>query len=155
MTARAEYAVRAMLQLAADGEGALVKSDDLAARQQIPPHFLVDILTDLRKARLVRSQRGAVGGYALARSPDTITIADVLRCIDGPLASVHDTNISELDYTGPTEALAEVWRALRASIRSVLEGTTLADVVSGRLPAHVLDLAGDYRSQELDRRGPR
>lgn len=152
MSAKAEYAVRAMTQLAVAGPGSLVKTDDLAKAQGIPPQFLVDILSELRADRLVRSHRGRDGGYELARPADQISIADVLRCIDGPLASVRDIALGDLDYTGPTTALTDVWRALRASMRSVLEQTSLADVAGGALPDHVTRLASDYRLQE-DRRG--
>ena len=151
MSAKAEYAVRAMTQLAAAAPGVLVKTDDLAKAQGIPAQFLVDILSDLRADRLVRSHRGRDGGYELGRPAGQISIADVLRCIDGPLASVRDIGLGELDYTGPTTALADVWRALRASMRSVLEETSLADVASGSLPGHVGKLARDYRSQENHR----
>jgi Rrf2 family protein len=149
MSAKAEYAVRAMVQLAT--AQTLVKADDLAAAQGIPPQFLVDILSDLRTDRLVRSQRGRDGGYELARPATGISIADVLRCIDGPLASVRDIGLGDLPYTGPTAALTDLWRALRASMRSVLEETSLADVAAGKLPEHVCGLAADYRSQERQR----
>lgn len=151
MSAKAEYAVRAMVQLATTEAGVIVKTDDLAKAQGIPPQFLVDILSDLRTDRLVRSHRGRDGGYELARAADQISIADVLRCIDGPLASVRDMGLGDLPYSGPTEALTDVWRALRASMRSVLEGTSLADVAAGDLPAYVADLADDYRDQEAIR----
>ena len=154
MSAKAEYAVRAMTQLASVDGGGLVKTDDLAKAQGIPAQFLVDILSDLRSDRLVRSHRGRDGGYELARPATEISIADVLRCIDGPLASVRDIGLGDLPYTGPTQALTDVWRALRASMRSVLEKTTLADVASGNLPDHVVMLARDYLEQE-DRRGHR
>ena len=100
----------------------------------------------------MRSHRGRDGGYELARPATEISIADVLRCIDGPLASVRDIGLGDLPYTGPTKALTDVWRALRASMRSVLEKTTLADVASGHLPDHVVALARDYLEQE-NRRG--
>ena len=148
MSAKAEYAVRAMVQLATVASGTLVKTDDLAQAQGIPPQFLVDILTNLRTDRLVRSHRGREGGYELARPGNEISIADVLRCIDGPLASVRDIGLGDLPYSGPTAALTDVWRALRASMRSVLEETTLADVAAGALPKHVAKLADDYRDQE-------
>ena len=154
MSAKAEYAVRAMTQLASVDGGGVVKTDDLAKSQGIPAQFLVDILSDLRTDRLVRSHRGRDGGYELARPATEISIADVLRCIDGPLASVRDIGLGDLPYTGPTQALTDVWRALRASMRSVLEKTTLADVASGNLPDHVVALARDYRVQET-RRGHR
>jgi Rrf2 family protein len=151
MSAKAEYAVRAMVQLATVEEGELVKTDDLARAQGIPPQFLVDILSDLRTDRLVRSHRGREGGYELARPAAEISIADVLRCIDGPLASVRDIGLGDLPYSGPTAALTDVWRALRASMRSVLEQTSLADVASGALPEHVHKMADDYRNQEEQR----
>lgn len=154
MSAKAEYAVRAMTQLASVDGGGVVKTDDLAKSQGIPAQFLVDILSDLRTDRLVRSHRGRDGGYELARPATEISIADVLRCIDGPLASVRDIGLGDLPYTGPTQALTDVWRALRASMRSVLEKTTLADVAGGSLPDHVVGLARDYLEQE-NRRGHR
>ena len=154
MSAKAEYAVRAMVQLASADDGVLVKTDDLAHAQGIPPQFLVDILSDLRTDRLVRSHRGRDGGYELARPAAEISIADVLRSIDGPLASVRDIGLAELQYSGPTTALTDLWRALRAGMRSVLEETSLADVAAGKLPDHVRRLADDYRDQER-RRGHR
>ena len=154
MSAKAEYAVRAMTELASIPAGDLLTTEEIAKSQGIPPQFLVDILSDLRADRLVRSHRGRDGGYELARPAEQISIADVLRCIDGPLASVRDIGLGDLPYSGPTVALADVWRALRASMRSVLEETTLADVVSGDLPAHVDRMARDYLSQE-NRRGRR
>lgn len=151
MSAKAEYAVRAMVQLATEEPGTLIKTDDLAKAQGIPPQFLVDILAELRTDRLVRSQRGRDGGYELAKPADQISIADVLRCIDGPLASVRDIGLGDLPYSGPTAALTDVWRALRASMRSVLERTTLQDVAHGGLPEHVAQMADDYRAQEATR----
>lgn len=153
MSAKAEYAVRAMVQLATVPSGTLVKTDDLAQAQGIPPQFLVDILTNLRTDRLVRSHRGRDGGYELARPGTEISIADVLRCIDGPLASVRDIGLGDLPYSGPTVALTDVWRALRASMRSVLEETTIADVAANSLPEHVAQMADDYRDQESKRHG--
>jgi Rrf2 family protein len=152
MSAKAEYAVRAMIQLATVGENVLVKTDELAKAQGIPAQFLVDILSDLRGDRLVRSHRGRDGGYELAKPAAEISIADVLRCIDGPLASVRDIGLGDLPYSGPTAALTDVWRALRASMRSVLEETSVADVACGSLPSHVLKLADEYLVQE-QRRG--
>ncbi|WNG80614.1 RrF2 family transcriptional regulator [Mycobacterium sp. ITM-2016-00316] len=151
MSAKAEYAVRAMIQLATVENGCLVKTDDLAKAQGIPAQFLVDILSDLRTDRLVRSHRGRDGGYALARPAADISIADVLRCIDGPLASVRDIGLGDLPYSGPTASLTDVWRALRASMRSVLEETSLAHVAAGSLPEHVGSLARAYLDQESDR----
>jgi len=154
MSAKAEYGVRAMIQLATTAPGVVVRTEDLAHAQGIPAQFLVDILSDLRADRLVRSHRGREGGYELARPAEQISIADVMRCIDGPLASVRDIGLGDLPYSGPTTALTDVWRALRASMRAVLETTTLADVARGALPDQVSDMARDYLQQE-DRRGRR
>ncbi|MBV9515676.1 MAG: Rrf2 family transcriptional regulator [Mycobacteriaceae bacterium] len=151
MSAKAEYAVRAMVELASLHEGVRVTTDELAQAQGIPPQFLVDILSALRTDRLVRSHRGRDGGYELGLSAEEISIADVLRSIDGPLASVHDIGLGDLPYAGATAALTDVWRALRASMRSVLEETSVADVAAGRLPPHVGKLAGDYVGQERKR----
>src|SRR5258708_12470464 len=125
MSAKAEYAVRAMVQLATVEEGVLVKTDDLAKAQGIPPQFLVDILSDLRSDRLVRSHRGRAGGYELARPAADISIADVLRCIDGPLASVRDIGLGALPYSGPTAPRTNLSPPLRASLPSALHATTL------------------------------
>ncbi|MCB0926415.1 MAG: RrF2 family transcriptional regulator [Mycolicibacterium insubricum] len=151
MSAKAEYAVRAMVELAAAEPGTLTKTEDLAQAQGIPAQFLADILSALRADQLVRSHRGRDGGYTLARPAEQISVADVLRCVDGPLASVRDMGLGDLPYGGPTAALTDVWRALRASMRAVLEETSLADVAGGRLPAHVGALADAYRHQEHSR----
>lgn len=151
MSAKAEYAVRAMVELASVDDGVLVKTEELAAAQGIPAQFLVDILSGLRADRLVRSHRGRDGGYALARPAREISVADVLRSVDGPLASVHDVGLGDLPYSGATAALTDVWRALRASMRSVLEETSLADVAAGRLPRHVGKFADAYLDQERQR----
>src|SRR5205823_4449891 len=103
----------------------------------------------------VRSQRGAEGGYALLRPPEEITLADVIRVIDGPLANVHDTSLSELNYAGPAKRLREVWMAVRASLRSVLETTTLADLAAGDLPDEVKELASTYQAEERRQRSAR
>src|ERR1700757_4201906 len=124
MSAKAELAVRARVQLAPVDGGVRVTTDDLAQAQGIPPQFLVDILSDLRNDRLVRSHRGRDGGYELARPGDEISIADVLRSIDGPLASVRDVGLGDLPYSGPTAALTDVWRGLRGSMRSGVGETT-------------------------------
>jgi Rrf2 family protein len=155
MSAKAEYAVRAMVELATLDDGVRVTTDDLANAQGIPPQFLVDILSTLRNDRLVRSHRGRDGGYELARPGTEISIADVLRCIDGPLASVRDIGLGDLPYSGATAALTDVWRALRASMRSVLEETSLADVATGTLPDPVAQMADDYRDQESHRHARR
>ncbi|HVA60695.1 MAG TPA: Rrf2 family transcriptional regulator [Mycobacteriales bacterium] len=155
MSAKAEYATRAMAELAVrDPVGPPLKAEEIAAAQDIPAKFLLGILGELRAGNLVRSRRGPDGGYLLARPAETITLADVIRCIDGPLASVRDLSLSLMHYTGPAEPLTDVWMALRSSIRTVLEAVTLADLAGRRLPTHVAALAGQYRREELDRHPP-
>ena len=135
ITAKADYAVRAAAELAAaESEGALVKGEQLARSQSIPQNFLENILTELRRAGIVRTRRGAEGGYQLARPAAEITVADVLRAVEGPLAAVQGNRPESLEYEGAAAHLPEVWVALRASLRSVLEHVTLADLASGKLP---------------------
>jgi Rrf2 family protein len=155
ISAKVDYAVRAMAQLAAEPEGEPVKAEDIAHAQDIPLKFLLGILNDLKRSYLVRSQRGADGGYALARPADEITLADVIRVIDGPLANVHDQSLSELSYAGPAKHLREVWMAVRASLRGVLETTTLADLAAGDLPDEVQELAATYQAEERKQRARR
>ncbi|MEA2250793.1 MAG: hypothetical protein QOI62_1081 [Solirubrobacteraceae bacterium] len=142
ISARADYAVRAAVELAAADEGP-TKGEALARAQDIPLKFLENILGDLRHAGIVRSQRGAEGGYWLARPASEVTVADVIRAVEGPLASVRGGRPEDVAYDGAAESLAQVWIAVRASLRSVVEAVTLADVASGRLPARVARLAED------------
>ena len=142
LSAKADYAIRAAAELAAAGEGP-VKGERLAAAQEIPPKFLENILLDLNHAGLVRSQRGAEGGYWLARPADEITLADVIRAVDGPLAYVRGNRPEALAYRGAAEGLRDVWVALRASLRGVLESVTLADLAAGELPEAVTQLTND------------
>ena len=135
VSAKSDYAVRALLELAQAGGGnGPVKGERIAQGQEIPLKFLENILIDLRHAGIVRSQRGAEGGYWLARSPDKIYIGEVIRAVDGPLASVRGEAPEDLDYEGAAEHLQTVWIAVRASLRAVVDELTLADVVSGRMP---------------------
>ena len=120
-----------------------MRADAVARAQGIPPKFLENLLSDLRRARLVASQRGTDGGYRLARPAASISLADVIRAVDGPLAGVRDQAPEDLDYAGSAASLRDVWIALRASMRGVLEGTTLAHVATGRLPASVRRLLRD------------
>ena len=138
ITAKADYAVRAAAELAAaEGQSTPVKGEQLANSQSIPKNFLENILTELRRAGIVRTRRGAEGGYQLARPAAEITVADVLRAVEGPLAAVQGTRPEQLSYDGAASHLPEVWVALRASLRSVLEHVTLADLASGKLPTVV------------------
>lgn len=136
VSAKAEYAVCAAIELASTGD-APMKRDQIAEAQGIPYKFLENILAEMRHAGLVRSQRGADGGYRLARPPEEITIADIFRAVEGPLASVRGERPEDMQYSGNTEALGAVWVALRASIRSVLEQVSIADIANGDLPDHV------------------
>ncbi|MGH9000377.1 MAG: RrF2 family transcriptional regulator [Acidimicrobiia bacterium] len=148
ISVKVDYAVRAMVQLAAESAGTdePVKADTIARAQGIPLKFLLGILADLKRFHLLRSQRGAEGGYWLARPAGEISLADVIRAIDGPLANVHDTSLATLAYDGPAEGLREVWMAVRTSLRSVLEVVSLADLASGRLPERVQALAAQYEA---------
>jgi Rrf2 family protein len=138
ITAKADYAVRAAVELAAaQGDGVPVKGEQVALAQDIPKNFLENILTELRRAGIVRTRRGAEGGYQLARPASEVSVADVLRAVEGPLAAVQGVRPDELEYSGAATALPEVWVALRASLRDVLEHVTLADIARGRLPAAV------------------
>jgi Rrf2 family protein len=142
VSAKADYAVRALAELAAEGGGP-VKGERLATAQRIPSKFLENILSELRHAGILFSQRGAEGGYWLARPASEITVAAIIRAVDGPLANVRGQRPEMIDYEGAAKRLSEVWIAVRASLRAVLEGVTLADLVDGPLPPSVLDLALD------------
>jgi Rrf2 family protein len=151
VSAKIDYAVRAMAELAAAGPDDPVKAEDVAAAQDMPVTFVLTILSDLRRAHLVRSHRGRMGGYSLARPAAQITIADIARAVEGPLASIRDVRLRDLSYTGPATALVEVWMAVRTSLRGVLEAVTLADLVAGRLPANVSAMAKEYLDEERRR----
>jgi Rrf2 family protein len=137
ISAKADYAVRAALELAAAGGGPL-KGEGIAEAQEIPLKFLENILLELRHAGLVRTQRGPEGGYWLARPADEIALGQVIRAVEGPLASVRGDAPEEVAYGGAAEALRTVWVALRANLRAVLDEVTLAQVVSGQLPDGVV-----------------
>ncbi len=136
VSAKTDYAVRALLELTVSPDGP-VKGERLAQAQAIPLKFLENILTDLRHVGIVRAQRGADGGYWLARDPAEVTLGEVIRAVDGPLASVRGEAPEDVAYDGAAENLRTVWVALRASMRSVVDEITLADVVADTLPADV------------------
>ena len=150
---RVDNAIRAMGEIAAAGDDAVVKADHIAQRHDISVKYLLDILGELKRARLLRSRRGPDGGFALARNAAEITLADIFRAVDGPLADVHDKSLRELSYHAPTESLVEVWMAVRASLRRVLESVTVADLISGQLPEPVGELASEYLTQTAERHG--
>jgi Rrf2 family protein len=140
VTAKADYAVRATIELAGSSQQSPRKVDEVARAQSIPVSFLENILTQLRSAGVVRSQRGPEGGYWLARSPEELTLADVIRAVEGPLVGVRGQRPEEIEYAGSAESLTKVWVAVRANLRNVLENVTVADVAAGRLPRDVLAL---------------
>jgi Rrf2 family protein len=143
ISAKADYAVRAALEMAAAPEGEPVKGERLAEAQDIPLQFLEHILLELKHARLVQARRGAKGGYWLAREPQEITLADVIRAVEGPLANIHENAPEELHYAGPAERLRDVWVAVRQGLRAVLENVTLADVAGGELPWRIDAILND------------
>jgi Rrf2 family protein len=140
VSAKADYAVRAAAELAAADEGP-VKGERLADAQEIPLQFLEHILLELKHHGIIRARRGAKGGYWLAKPADEVTIAEIVRAVEGPIAHVQSSPPESIEYKGNAEHLQEVWIAVRASLRSVLEEVTLADLVSGELPSSVRELA--------------
>lgn len=143
VSAKTDYAIRAALELAAAPDEKPVKGERIATAQAIPLRFLENILMQLRHAGLVDSRRGADGGYRLARPAADVTLADVIRAIDGPLAGVSGTRPESLAFEGTAEPMRDVWIAVRAALRGVLEQVTLAEVVAGELPANVRALVAD------------
>ena len=143
ISAKVDYAVRAAIELAGADRLEPLKGDRIAAAQDIPMKFLENILSELRRSGLVGSRRGAEGGYWLARPPKDITIADLIRAVEGPLANVQGVRPEELEFEGSAEPLQRMWVCVRASLRGVLEHVTLADLVAGKLPAKVDRLADD------------
>jgi Rrf2 family protein len=143
ISAKADYAVRAALELAASPEGEPIKGEQLAERQGIPLQFLEHILLELKHARLVRAKRGYKGGYWLERPPEEISIADVIRAVEGPLANIHESAPEDLHYAGPAERLRDVWVAVRANLRGVLESISLAEVAGGHLPWRIDAILND------------
>jgi Rrf2 family protein len=143
ITAKADYAVRAALELAAAPEGEPVKGEQLAERQGIPLQFLEHILLELKHAGLIRAKRGYKGGYWLDRPAERISIADVIRAVEGPLANIHESAPEDLHYGGAAERLRDVWVAVRANLRGVLENISLAEVASGDLPWRIDAILND------------
>ena len=148
ISAKADYAVRAALELAAVNDREPVKGEKLAEAQDIPLQFLEHILLELKHARIVRAKRGARGGYWLARDPEEVTVADVIRAVEGPLANIQDSSPESTENPGHAESLREVWVAVRANLRGVLEEVTLADVTEGNLPDSIHRLTKDADAWE-------
>ena len=137
ISAKADYGLRALIELAVleKVDGKPVKRDQLGAAQDIPVAFLENILLELKRAGIVMSVRGQQGGFRLSRPADEVSLAQVIRALDGPLASVRGVRPEDVDYPGNALPLRDVWIAVRTSLRAVLEEVTLADLVSGELPA--------------------
>jgi Rrf2 family protein len=148
VTAKADYAVRAVVELASGSQDSPRKVDEVAQAQGIPVSFLENILTQLRSAGLVRSQRGPEGGYWLAKPPAEVNLAQVIRAVEGPLVGVRGLRPEEVSYEGSAESLQQVWLALRANLRKVLEHVTLADVASGKLPKEIVALTKQEEAWE-------
>ena len=142
VTARSDYALRAVAELAAAG-GQLLKRDEISSRQRIPVEFLESVLLALKHRGIVQSQRGANGGFRLGRPASSITLADVIRAVDGPMADVRGDRPELVEYPGPARRLQDVWIAVRASLRELLEGITVADLVDERMPERVRRLTDD------------
>jgi Rrf2 family protein len=140
VTAKADYAVRAVIELAGSSQDAPRKVDEVAQAQHIPVSFLENILTQLRSSGLVRSQRGPEGGYWLAKPADEVNLAQIIRAVEGPLVGVRGQRPEEVEYAGSAESLKQVWIALRANLRKVLEQVTVADVATGKIPKDVIAL---------------
>lgn len=143
ISAKADYAVRAAVELAAASSDKPVKAERVATAQGIPLNFLENILGELRHAGIVRSHRGADGGFRLAKPPEKVSVADVIRAVEGPLASVRGGPPEQISYDGAAEPLLRVWIAVRANLRMVVEHVTLADIAGGELPSEVERLAKD------------
>jgi len=139
--AKADYAIRALLTLAASEDS--ISAEHLAEEQGLPAKFLGEILSDLRRGGMVTSQRGPEGGFKLARDPDQIMIADILRVVSGPMAGVRGMRPETLEYGGEATHLRDVWVAVRASLREVLEHVTLGQVLRGELPVAVTRFTDD------------
>ncbi|MGN5378555.1 RrF2 family transcriptional regulator [Streptomyces lasalocidi] len=148
ISARADYAVRAVLELAVRQGNGPVKAEEIAAVQDIPHKFLEGILGDLRRAGIVESRRGGGGGYRLAKDAAAITVADVVRGVDGPIVSVRGERPTGLSYTGTARPLLPLWIALRANVRRILEGVTVADLAADALPEPVRALAAESAAWE-------
>jgi Rrf2 family protein len=145
ISAKEDYAVRAAIELAV-AAGESMKREELAEAQEIPAAFLQNILMELRHAEIVETQRGRDGGFRLARPAAEITVADVIRAVSGPLATIRGVRPPAVEYNATAEPLKDVWVALRASIRSVLDQVTLADLAGGELPPELRAAADGARS---------
>ena len=148
VTAKVDYTVRAAIELADAGRDNPIKGERIAREQRIPMKYLENILGELKRSGLVGSQRGAEGGYWLARPADQITVAELIRAVEGPLANVRGMRPEDVEFAGRAVPLQRMWVCVRASLRSVLEAVTVADLVAGKLPPEVDALAEDPEARE-------
>lgn len=137
VSAKSDYALRALIEIACRGDDVPVSAEEVGREQEIPHGFLQSILADLRRAGIVQSQRGQSGGWAMGRSPSEVTVADVIRAVDGPLVSVYGLRPESVTYQGSAEKLHQVWIAARSSLREVFEGVTIEHLAAGSLPTTV------------------
>ncbi|GAA1908138.1 hypothetical protein GCM10009737_06360 [Nocardioides lentus] len=143
VSAKADYALRALIEMTRSDDGRPVSAEELGRRQEIPHGFLQAILADLRRAGVVMSQRGQSGGWRLARTPDTVSVADVIRAVDGPLVSVYGLRPEAVTYNESAEVLQHVWIAARRSLRDVFEQVSIDQLAAGRLPKAVTARTAD------------
>jgi Rrf2 family protein len=149
ISAKADYAIRAMLELALADAAVVLTCDEIGAAQGVPPKFLRNVIMhDLRRAGLVASTRGPEGGYRLARAATAISLADIMRAVDGPLATVQDQAPQDVHYSGTAEVLQPVWIAVRASLRNVLDNVHLGHLAAGQLPRKITKLLDDPAAWE-------
>jgi Rrf2 family protein len=143
VSAKSDYALRALIEIAGHPGGQALSAEELGRRQDIPRGFLQSILADLRRAGIARSQRGQAGGWLMARDADDVTVADVIRAVDGPLVSVYGLRPEAVSYNDAAQPLQHVWIAARTSLREVFERVTIASLAAKRLPDQVTDLTQD------------
>ena len=143
VSTKSDYALRALIEIAADPTAQAITADELGRAQEIPHGYLQTILGDLRKAGILIAQRGAAGGWRLARPATEVSVADVIRAVDGPLVSVYGVRPESVVYSGRAEVLGPVWVAARSALREVLEDVTIDHLASGQLPASVLERTAD------------
>jgi len=143
VSAKSDYALRALIEMAVRQDGRAVSAEELGRVQEIPHGFLQAILADLRKAGIVISQRGQSGGWRMGRDPESVSVADVIRAVDGPLVSVYGLRPEAVSYNGSAEVLQHVWIAARRSLRDVFEQVSIQQLADGRLPKAVTSRTAD------------
>ncbi|MFM9151676.1 MAG: RrF2 family transcriptional regulator [Candidatus Planktophila sp.] len=152
ISAKVDYALQAMIEIAvATKKDTLISAEEISHRRDIPEKFLEGILTLLRKAEVVNSYRGPAGGFELAKRPEDVTVADIIRIIDGPLAAVRGFAPEEIDYAGPVKNVSDVWIATRSALRMVLENISIADIIEGDFDPTVAKLINEKDARKRRR----